>query len=197
MVPQLFFGTFRGYLTTYTPAKAELAENPEGKETKNRKVRPSRCFNRTRNRFSLTPLRNPYSVVKPARNPATHRLLMEPQPLNPYGTYSRKTPNTARKSTTRFSISFSNLRKVPPLKTKMKKAKREGEKRLTYIRLMGLERTMGKVRRLLRKEGSIRLLYGPILITRITRTISRRSTEVGKMCSNKKCNDYHQAALFV
>lgn len=34
------FEPFRWYLTTFVLAKAEIAENPEGKEIKNRKVRP-------------------------------------------------------------------------------------------------------------------------------------------------------------
>ena len=53
--------------------------------------------------------------------------------------------------------------------------------------IVSMRRMMEKVRRWLRKEGSIRLLCEMILTTRMRR-ISRTTMEVGKMYSNKKCN---------
>lgn len=135
---------------SYILAKAEIAENSEGKEIKNRKVHPSTCFNRT---ISLS---SSHSVVNPARNLATQRLPTGPRPRNPYEFYSRKTLNIARKSTTPFSISSSNPRKVPRLKMRMKRGR---GKILAYIRSMGMKRTMEKAMRWSRKEGSIKLLY--------------------------------------
>jgi hypothetical protein len=69
-----------------------------------------------------------------------------------------------------------------------------GKEEVRLYRIDENEKDDGEGEEVVEEGGEYQLLYGLILITRMMRTISRRSMEVGKMCSNKKCN-YHQASL--
>ena len=182
------FEGIRGDLTNLprTLAKAEMVENSEGKETKSRKVRSSghsiHVKNNPRSSFE-----NSHSAVKLPQSLATRQLPTGPPPQSLYGTCSRKTPDTARKLTMQFSISSSNLGKVP-LPTAKEGKRRKGRRRSRCIVLM--RRIMERARRWSRKVGSIRRLCGVTPTMRRKRRISRMTTGVGKICSNKKCNSY-------
>jgi len=80
----LSFDAFRGLTNSLRIlAKAEMAENLEGKEVKSRKVGSSIPFTPTKRHPSLILLKHSYSAVKPVQGLVTLRLPTEPPPQNP------------------------------------------------------------------------------------------------------------------